>query len=125
MKTKQKYLSGKRVLLVEDDEVNQMLLKLMIEGQGAESVLEPNKDKALEILQNEEFDLILLDTTLEDVNVLKFTQQLRNKILLTTPIIGMTNINLNGRGLHSGFNHVLKRPVEYKTFVSAVQKLVS
>lgn len=110
---------------MEDDEVNQMLLRLMIEGQDGEYILEPDKDKALKKLQSEKFDLILLDTNMEDVNALRFTQQLRNQNQITTPIIGMSSVDLSGRGIYSGLNEVMMRPVEYKNFLQAVQRLVN
>ena len=122
---KQQLLSGKKVLLVEDDEVNQMLLRLMIENQGATTVLEPNKDEALRRLKSETFDLVLLDTRLDNVNALHFTKELRATHALNMPIIGLSNINLQGRGIFHGLDDVLLRPIEYSHFLEAIDKILN
>lgn len=115
---KQKLLLGKKVLLVEDDEVNQMLLKLMIEDQGAEFILEPNLERALEKMLKDEFDLVFLDTQIEGQNALRLTKELNLKI----PIIGMSSVDLSGRGLYNGLSHVIRKPVDYRKLKFALRK---
>ena len=117
-------LHGKRVLLVEDDEVNQMLLKIMIEDQGAEFTLEPDEKKARKKIQSENYDLILLDTRLENSNALQLAKDLRSEDGISTPIIGMSSIDLSGRGVYNGLNEVLLRPIEYQNFVKALERLL-
>lgn len=118
-------LRGKRVLLVEDDEVNQMLIQFMISDQEGEMVLEPNKDKALDLLQSSRFDLLLLDTRLDNTNALQFTRHLRNVLHHNIPIIGLTSINLQGRGLYSGLDAVIRRPLEYDKFLETLREVMS
>lgn len=108
---------------MEDDEVNQMLLKIMIEDQGAEFILEPDKEKAFEKMMSDEFDLIFLDTRIEDSNVLRFTRKLSLEKNISAPIIGMSSVDLRGRGIYNGLSQVLMKPIEYSKLKSAVQKL--
>lgn len=108
---------------MEDDEVNQMLLKLMIEDQGAEFILEPDKEKAYEKMLSDEFDLIFLDTRIEDTNALNFTKELSVQKNISAPIIGMSSVSLSGRGIYHGLSEVLMKPIEYGKLKSIVQKL--
>jgi len=117
---KTKLLIDQKVLLIEDDEVHQMLLTFMLKDQGALLTVEPDKDEALNKLRNEKFDLILLDTRLNNTNALRFTQQLRTELSLDTPIIGMSSVNLQGRGIYNGLDEVLMRPVEYGQLMDTI-----
>lgn len=114
-------LKNKHVLLIEDDEVNQMLLSLMITDQGASIALEIEKERIFECMKKQKPDLILLDTSLEHVNALEFTRQLRQQMQVNVPIIGMSSVNLQGRGLYHGLDEVLLRPVEYKNLRKALK----
>jgi len=111
-------------MLIEDDEVDQMLLKFMIEDQGAEMTLETDKDMALEKLKSSSFDLILLDTRINKINALELTKKLRSDMKLDIPIIGLSSTDLKGRGIHSGLDEVLIRPVEYQNFINALSRLI-
>ena len=92
----------------------------MLKDQGALLTVEPDKDEALNKLRNEKFDLILLDTRLNNTNALRFTQQLRTELSLDTPIIGMSSVNLQGRGIYNGLDEVLMRPVEYGQLMDTI-----
>lgn len=120
---KQKLLTGKKVLLVEDDEVNQMMLKLMIEDQGGEFILEPNMEKAFEKMLDDQFDVIFLDTRIEGTNALQFTKELSAYKNLKAPIIGMSSVDLSGRGIYNGLSHVIRKPVDYRKLKYAISKL--
>ncbi|MGB0177491.1 MAG: response regulator, partial [Owenweeksia sp.] len=81
------------------------------------------KEQALEKLQNQKYDLILLDTRLGNTNALRFTQLLREELQLDIPIIGMSSVNLQGRGIYNGLDEVLIRPVEYTQLVDTIGNL--
>lgn len=121
MKAKQKLLSGKRVLLLEDDEVSQMLLTYMLEDQGAELKLETSKDSALEELQKQTYDLLLIDSRIEQANTFDFTKTVKHQ--LGIPIIGLSSVDMRGRGIFNGLDAILRRPVEYPNFLRTIKKL--
>lgn len=118
-------LKDKHVLLIEDDEVNQMLLSFMISDQGAKMTLETDPERACDILNSLKPDLIMLDTSLENVNALELTRRLRQQMNITVPIIGMSSVNLQGRGIYHGLDEVLLKPVEYKRFVRALEMVLN
>ena len=100
-----------------------MLLTFMLKDQGALITLEPDKEKALEKLKTRQYDLVLLDTRLGNTNALGFTQLLREELQLNIPIIGMSSVNLQGRGIYNGLDEVLIRPVEYSHLVETLNNL--
>ncbi len=95
----------------------------MLQGQGAQVSVQPDKDQALTMITQKPFDLILMDTRLGKVNALSFTQILRAKMPVDIPIIGMSSVDLQGRGIYSGLDEVLIRPVEYSHLIKAIRKL--
>ena len=58
---KVKLLSPKRILLVEDNQINQMLILKVLEKEGHRIEVAENGLKALELLADKEFDLVLMD----------------------------------------------------------------
>lgn len=118
-------LKGKNVLLIEDDEVDQVLIGRMISDQGGNLILEANKDLALEHLRNQRPDLIVLDTTMEGVNALEYTKNLKDKLKVRAPIIGLTSVNFQGRGIYHGLDRVLRKPIDYSSFKEALQNLLN
>lgn len=123
MKQTDKLLQGKRVLLAENDEVNQMLMRHMIEDQGANVDIESKGDSILRKLQSEQYDLLMLDTRLESFNTLENIRKLREDSKMDVPIIGISSVSLKGRGIHAGLNEVLIRPIEYRNLRSVLSKM--
>lgn len=123
LKTKEKLLNGKKVLLLEDDEVSQMLLRYMLEDQGAEMTLETSKDSALVELQKQTYDLLLIDSRIEQANTFDFTKTVKEKLKLDIPIIGLSSVDMRGRGIFNGLDAILRRPVEYPNFINTLKKL--
>lgn len=123
MKQTDKLLQGKRVLLAENDEVNQMLMRHMIEDQGANVDIESKGDSILRKLQSERYDLLMLDTRLESFNTLENIRKLREDSKMDVPIIGISSVSLKGRGIHAGLNEVLIRPIEYRNLRSVLSKM--
>src|SRR5690606_27612031 len=56
-------LSGKKVLLAEDNELNSFMVMHMLSSWGLETDVVPNGQEALEQLHSESYDLVLMDTT--------------------------------------------------------------
>lgn len=115
-------LKEKQVLLIENDEVTQMLLGYMLKKEGARVDIETKRDAILEHLKTNRTDLILLDTSLDSVNVFEFTRRMRDEMDIQIPIFGMSVTDLRGRGIYHGLDHVIRKPVQYSAFQDVLQK---
>jgi PAS domain S-box-containing protein len=86
-------ISGARVLLAEDNEMNQMLATKIFARWKLHLEIAENGQRALEKLQAEDFDLVLMDIQMPVMDGYEATRQIRNTLPApksTIPIIAMT-----------------------------------
>jgi PAS domain S-box-containing protein len=84
---------GKSILLVEDNKVNQLVTKDLIEDQGATVTIAEHGEMALGILDNESFDLVLMDMQMPVLDGYQTMLKIRrsiNAIKRQMPIIALT-----------------------------------
>ena len=123
-------LSGK-VLLVEDNPINQMVARKMLEKTGLESVLAENGKEALEHLQREEFDAVLMDCQMPEMDGFEATRIWREQEQLLyngrLPIIAMTANVMEGdreKCLASGMDDYLGKPVRQAELGAVLQRWI-
>jgi signal transduction histidine kinase/CheY-like chemotaxis protein len=108
---------GKKVLLVEDDEINQLLAENMLTYFELNVTITNNGEEAIEILATEDFDLILMDIQMPVMNGYDATQKIREKEKTNGkkhPIIAMTAdamIGVQERCLASGMDDYISKPI--------------
>ncbi len=68
----------RRILLIDDEQISCYSLSLKLSKQGYEVVSESRAGKAMQRLKNEEFDLIILDMVIPDMNGIKTFEQIKN-----------------------------------------------
>ena len=108
---------GKRILLVEDNEVNQMLALAMLEAYGAEVDCASNGLEALERRRNAAYDLVFMDCQMPELNGFDATRQWRrlekNESSGRVPIIALTANAMAGDRetcLAAGMDDYLAKP---------------
>ena len=108
---------GKRVLVAEDNEVNQLLARRILERLGCEVVIAANGLEAVERAQTEAFDLILMDCQMPELDGLGATHAIRTwerqHSRPRLPIIALTASALVedvARCLAAGMDDVLTKP---------------
>jgi CheY-like chemotaxis protein len=111
-------LTGIRVLLVEDNAVNQMLARRLLERLGATVSIADNGLAAIEKLQQGSFDVVLMDCQMPELDGYEATQRIRagaaGEPARTIPIIALTANALSGdreRCLEAGMNDYLAKPI--------------
>jgi signal transduction histidine kinase/BarA-like signal transduction histidine kinase len=83
-------LHGVRILLVEDNPVNQAVARGILENAGAEVAVADNGQLALELLRVHVYDLVLMDVQMPVMDGFTATQKIREELGLTLPVIAMT-----------------------------------
>lgn len=106
---------GARLLIVDDNKVNRLLLSRSVEMQGHRAALAENGRVALEMLRREPFDLLLLDIEMPEMDgfavleQLKADPQLRDlPVIVTSSVEGLDNIV---RCIGLGAEDYLPKPV--------------
>lgn len=111
-------IKGKNILIVEDNKINQMITKRMLENKEILCEVIDNGEDAIEAVRNNNYDLVLMDVHLPGINGTIATQEIR-KFDSFTPIIAMTAISLNENRemlLSFGMNDVITKPFIPKDF---------
>ncbi len=110
-------MSSLLVLLAEDNAVNQRLTTRLLEKRGHRVVVAANGREALEALEREEFDLVLMDVQMPEMDGLETTAAIRTKERgsgLHLPVIALTAHAMKGdaeRFLAAGMNGYLAKPL--------------
>ncbi len=113
-------LRGARILLTEDNEINQQIAVELLEGAGATVKVANNGREAVEILSNGSrpppFDVVLMDLQMPEMDGYQATAKLRSDARFATlPIIAMTahaTIEEKQRCLAAGMNDHISKPID-------------
>ena len=109
-------LAGRRILVAEDDEVNQLVATLLLERVGVEVRVARDGSEAMRLLSTEPFDGVLMDLQMPNVDGLAVARWIRaNDALVQLPVIAMTaNARREDRErcLAAGMNDFATKPVE-------------
>ena len=121
-------LLGKNLLLVEDNEVNQLVGKAILEKMQANVTVVCNGQEALNILSSEEFDCVLMDVQMPIMDGYEATKMIRqDKKLSHMKIIALTaNASEEDKQkcLESGMNDVVTKPYKPKILFDAISQLI-
>jgi two-component system, OmpR family, alkaline phosphatase synthesis response regulator PhoP len=115
-----------RILLVEDEEHIRETVKLNLSLEGYEVVATGNGRKALEYIEGQHFDLLLLDVMLPEVNGLDITEQVRLSNL-EVPILLLTAKDMaqdRVMGLKKGADDYLTKPFNLEELLLRVNNLL-
>jgi PAS domain S-box-containing protein len=118
------------ILLAEDNLVNQKLASSLLEKHGHTVVIAANGRRALERLETEGFDLVLMDVQMPEIDGFEATAAIRKKEVETgthLPIIAMTAHAMQGdkeRCLAAGMDGYLSKPLNVKELLKVIQAVL-
>ena len=104
-----------RILVVEDNEINQIVLAETLRNQGKRVKVAPNGLDALMILETHQFDAILLDVEMPGIDGFETLVRIRRHPKgARTPVIAVTAYatqDMRARTLESGFDGFISKPI--------------
>lgn len=113
-----------RILVAEDDPVNQITIKAILEKTGLEVTIANDGVEAVEKAANGQYDLILMDMQMPNMGGCEATRRLR-KLNCTLPIIALTANVMKGdikECLDSGCDEFQAKPIERASLFASISK---
>lgn len=121
-------VEGKKVLLVEDNEINQFLASTILKKWKMNVEVANNGLIALNMLKEEEYDIILMDIQMPVMGGLEAAREIRNKLKLETPIIALTANAIKGdddKCLEVGMDDYVSKPFDHSILFNKILKLIN
>jgi len=112
----QSVLKDKKILLVEDNDINQLVAKDILEQAGINVSIANNGEEAIKYVRTNKFDAVLMDVQMPIMDGYKATEILRKIYPISElPIIAMTANALKGdreKSIESGMNDYISKPID-------------
>jgi hypothetical protein len=122
----QEDLSGIKVLLVEDHELNQMIARIIMEEAGIEVDTAANGEVAVDMLRDNAYDVVLMDIQMPVKGGIEATRIIRDELKLKVPIIAVTANALKGdmeKFMDAGMDDYLSKPFKLPEFKRKIARL--
>jgi two-component system sensor histidine kinase/response regulator len=122
-------VKGLRLLLAEDNRVNQKLAVHLLEKMGHHVVLAVNGEEAVEMLRKRSFDLVLMDIQMPVMGGVEATRKIRKHEQSTgahTPIIAITAHAMTGdadKYMQTGMDGYVSKPIQVDSLRSEIDRL--
>ena len=121
-----------RILLAEDNAVNQKFAIRTIEKAGHSVVVANNGREAIDAWEQDRFDVVLMDVQMPEMDGLEATSRIRELeqergVAPRTPIIAMTANAMKGdkeRCLQSGMDGYVSKPVKRQTLFAEIERVL-
>jgi len=126
--TNYKSLGNRKVLVVDDIEMNQQLAKHIMQSWGFTVDVAANGKEAVEKVENNTYDLVLMDIQMPEMDGMQATENIRllkDAAKAATPIVALTANLLNGDGeryLQKGMNDYLPKPLDEQRLFQLISK---
>ena len=123
--------SGLRILLAEDNPVNQKLASKLLERRGHRVAVAANGRQALEMLDAQPFDLVVMDVSMPEMDGFEAAAAIRAREKSTgahIPILAMTAHAMKGdceACLAAGMDGYVSKPVQAAQFFAAIENLTA
>jgi PAS domain S-box-containing protein len=122
------FLQGKRVLLVEDNELNRLVATQVLAHYRVKITEATNGQEAIDVLKEQTFDAILMDLQMPVMDGLDASRFIRRVLKLDTPIIALTANAFKTeieKCMQAGMNDYVTKPFEENILINVLQKALN
>lgn len=123
-----KTLKGIHILLAEDNEINQMLAKAILEQWDANVDVASTGTQAIELFSSKHHDIILMDIQMPDLTGVEASYYIRQKLHSKVPIIAFTANAIAGekeKYLNMGMDDYLSKPFDKNDLYHKIKALTA
>ncbi len=116
-----------RALVVDDDDNNSEVLAMLLRQEGYEAQTASSAFAALEKCETCEFDLIISDIGMPEMNGYELARKLRSlpehKRTVMIAITGFTIHEDRNRALRAGFDGLVTKPIGFHSLIATIERL--
>lgn len=120
----------RRILLAEDSEINRVFMESLLKDAGHSVTVANNGFEALEALERQRFDLVLMDAQMPGMDGLEATQRIRSgasgRNPPDIPIVALTAYAMAGdreRILNAGMDEYIAKPIDFEELERIITRL--
>lgn len=121
-------MDKKNILIVEDNPMNQLLIKTIFENEGFNFLIVDNGEEAIKALKEKSYELILMDLMMPIMNGYEASSIIRNELNLDIPIIAITadvTSKIQDKCLKAGMNDYISKPYKIEELISITKKYLN
>ena len=121
-------LAGKKILVVDDNEINRLVAATILGNYGAETVEAANGLESVEYLTNNQVDLVLMDVQMPVMNGFEAAGVIRKTISTTLPVIALTANAIKGdneKCIAAGMNDYLAKPFKEEDLMKMIAGMLN
>lgn len=116
------------ILLVEDIEVNQRIVDIMLSQEGCTIDIANNGIEALDMFQENKYDIILMDIMMPNMDGITTMKELRKRFTNIPPIIALSAHALEGdseKYIKEGMDDYVEKPIDRGCLIKTIEKWVT
>ncbi len=112
----------KKILVVEDDEMNRKLFVSILENRGYEMLEATDGEEAVDMIRRESPSLILMDMILPKINGMDVFRTCKNEGLLDNTKVYALTAAATSEVYNAGFDGIITKPIRIKEFLATVEE---
>jgi CheY-like chemotaxis protein len=120
---------GKKILVIEDNELNMKLVRSLLQLGDFEVAEAENAEKGIQLARDWQPDLLLMDIQLPGMDGLEATKKIKkDKSLNGIPIVALTSYAMQGdeeKALAAGCVGYITKPIDTKAFLKTIEKYLA
>ncbi len=117
-------LENRNILIVEDNKINQMITKKILEKNKMKCMVADNGMDAIKLVKEHTFDVILMDIHMPGISGIQATQKIR-EFDKQIPIIALTAVTIDENlddFYRAGFNEIIPKPFKTEEFFEKIYR---